>query len=56
MNIFERAKQLAEYGRSMGDIIKILKAVRYDDVDEHLSSSFRRELRAFRETARPAPQ
>lgn len=52
MNIFERATQLAQSGRSTEDIIKTLKAERYEQVVEHLSPSVRRHLKAVREAAR----
>lgn len=52
MNIFERAKQLAEADRSMRDIIRTLKAERYENVDGHLSRSFRLDLRRFRDAAK----
>lgn len=52
MNIFERAEQLAQTGRSMDAIIKALKAERYENVEAYLSPSFRRRLRQVREATK----
>ena len=55
-NIIERAFQLAssgEYGK-VEDIRRVLKAERYDGVDQHISGpTIMRQLRSLLQTSRP---
>jgi len=55
VNIFERAHQLAETGRSMDAIIRALKAEGYENVKAYLSPSFRRQLKRVRDAAKQSP-